>query len=35
MGWVWGPVGMEVLEIPGRWAEVTEYKGGVEMGRAK
>jgi len=32
MGWVRGPVGMEVLEISGRWAEVTEYEGGVKMG---
>jgi len=35
MGWVQGPVRMEVLEIPGRWAEVTEYEGGVEMRHAE
>jgi len=35
MGWVWGPAGMEVLEIPGGWAEVTEYEGGDEMGRTE
>jgi len=26
---------MEVLEIPGRWAEVTEYEGRVEMRHAE
>jgi len=35
MGWVQGPVRMEVLEISRRWAKVTEYEGGVEMGHTE